>query len=113
MIGSEAVMDPVLLFRIGLPHPITKQPVRGHTFACIRPAGRHPIPRRTARLGSQREATTNTPAPVRISYLGLGFLIVAWVALIFIEARYFYGVVSGLQVGSRLAAKINVKHLSH
>ena len=81
MIGTEAAMVAVgFLSRIGLPHPITS---RGHTFACIRPG-----------LGGSRAAQheslieANTPAPVRIAYWGLGFLIVAAVAFILIEARY-------------------------
>src|SRR6516162_1874332 len=77
MIGTEAAMVAVgFLSRIGLPHPITS---RGHTFACIRPG-----------LGgiSSRYGPPSMKAPILIAYWGLGFLIVAAVALILIEARY-------------------------
>jgi|SRR5580693_6253961 hypothetical protein len=89
MTGTEAAMVAVdFLSRIGLPHPIRKHLVRGHAFARIRPTRRCIIPRRTAQLGSLSEAAKNAPAPVRISYSGLWVLIVAGVALMFIEARY-------------------------
>ena len=88
MIGAEAATVAVgFLSRIGLPHPITSRSgaalsrVLGRGWAAI-------IPRRAAQHESLSEATPNTLASVRIAYRALGFLIVAAVALILIEARY-------------------------
>ena len=82
MIGAEAATVAVcFLSRIGLPHPITSR--SGATLSHALGRGRHLIPRRAA----QRESLSD-PARVRIAYGALGFLIVAAVALILIEARY-------------------------
>ena len=87
MIGAEAATVAVgFLSRIGLPHPITSR--SGATLSHALGRGRHLIPRRAAQPESLSEATPNTIAPVRIAYGALGFLIVAAVALILIEARY-------------------------
>src|SRR6516162_11128150 len=82
MTGTEAAM---VGGRFSFAHWIASsnyKSVRGHTFACTRP-GAAPHPATCA----QRESLSD-PAPVRIAYGALGFLIVAAVALILIEARY-------------------------
>jgi hypothetical protein len=90
MIGTEAAMVAVgFLSRIGLPYPITSRSGVTLSHALGRGWARHLIPRRAAQHESLSEATPNTSVPVRIAYRALGFLIVAAVALIVIEARYF------------------------
>jgi hypothetical protein len=75
----------------------TKLDWSGATPSCVLGRG----PRLAAQRQSLSEATTNTPAPVRIAYWALGFLFMALVALVLIEARYSYGVAFGSQTQHR------------
>ena len=85
MIGTEAAMVAVdFLSRIGLPYPSTSRSgaTLSHALGQGWAASRDGPPSMKAQLRQ------TPPAPVRIAYGGLGFLIVAAVALILIEARY-------------------------